>query len=334
MLRVLLLADTHLGIDTPRRPRVERRRRGLDFERCYLLALEPAFRGQIDLVVHGGDVFHRSSAALEVVERAFAPLKRLADEGVPVVVVPGNHERGVMPHPLLSVHPGIHVLRQPRTVELTVAGITVAVGGWPYRSRVRSRFARLLAETQLCASVASVRLLCLHHAVEGARVGPAEHVFRDAPDVVRGRDLPNGIAAVLSGHIHRHQLLSHDLGGRPLPAPVLYPGSVERTAFAEAGEAKGYLTMTLEPDQQGGRLSNWELHQLPARPMFVRQLPADASETGLRALFGALPSNAVVQLRSDGDLDECLAAVVSAASLRCIAPATMNVALARARARS
>ena len=28
LLRILLLADTHLGFDEPRRPRVQRRRRG------------------------------------------------------------------------------------------------------------------------------------------------------------------------------------------------------------------------------------------------------------------------------------------------------------------
>ena len=31
MIRVLLLADTHLGFDLPSKPRVERRRRGPDF---------------------------------------------------------------------------------------------------------------------------------------------------------------------------------------------------------------------------------------------------------------------------------------------------------------
>ena len=43
---------------------------------------------------------------------------------------------------------------------------------------------------------------------------------------------------MLAGHIHRHQVLTQDLGGRPLGAPVFYPGSVERTAFAEEGESK------------------------------------------------------------------------------------------------
>ena len=50
-LRVLLVADTHLGFDDPPHARVERRRRGPDFPRNFELALEPALRGEVDAVV-------------------------------------------------------------------------------------------------------------------------------------------------------------------------------------------------------------------------------------------------------------------------------------------
>ena len=60
MIRILFLADTHLGFDYPFRPRVQRRRRGPDFFRNFDLALQPAHRGEVDLVVHGGDIFYRS----------------------------------------------------------------------------------------------------------------------------------------------------------------------------------------------------------------------------------------------------------------------------------
>ena len=59
-LRVLLLADTHLGLDLPLRPRVDRRRRGPDFFANTARALEPALRGEVGLVVHGGDLLYRS----------------------------------------------------------------------------------------------------------------------------------------------------------------------------------------------------------------------------------------------------------------------------------
>src|SRR5881275_1876466 len=60
VVRILFLADTHLGFDLPVRPRIERRRRGHDFLANYTTALRPALAGEVDLVVHGGDVFNRS----------------------------------------------------------------------------------------------------------------------------------------------------------------------------------------------------------------------------------------------------------------------------------
>jgi hypothetical protein len=55
-------------------------------------------------------------------------------------------------------------------------------------------------------------------------VGPGDFTFTTARDVIRHRDVPAGFAAVLSGHIYRHQVLTADLRGRPLRTPVLYPG--------------------------------------------------------------------------------------------------------------
>ncbi len=48
-VRALFLADTHLGLDLPVNPRVERRRRGHDFLANYLRALAPALEGKVDL---------------------------------------------------------------------------------------------------------------------------------------------------------------------------------------------------------------------------------------------------------------------------------------------
>ena len=67
-IRVLLLADSHLGFDLPMRPRVQRRRRGHDFLANLDRALRPALAGEVDAVVHGGDVFDRSRVRPAVIE--------------------------------------------------------------------------------------------------------------------------------------------------------------------------------------------------------------------------------------------------------------------------
>lgn len=338
VIRILLLADTHLGFDLPVRPRVARRRRGYDFLANYAAALAPAMDRAVDLVVHGGDVFNRSRPDASVAYQAFGPLAQVADRGIPVFVVPGNHERGRLPHLRFARHPGIHVFDRPVTFTADVRGVRVALAGFPSeRDEVRTGFPALLERTGWREVVADVRLLCLHQCVEGARVGPADFTFTTAPDVIRGRDIPPGFAAVLAGHIHRHQVLTADLRRRPLAAPVLYPGSIERTSIAEAAEEKGYLVVEVglaEGAAGGGGAGedrvDWEFRPLPARPLVVRELSLDGAagpevEGRVRALIAAAPSDAVLTIRVVGEPGVPLPRCLSASFLRSVAPATMNV---------
>lgn len=331
--RILFLSDTHLGFDFPFRPRVPRRRRGPDFFANYQRALEPARRGEVDCVVHGGDVLFRSKVPARLVHLAFEPLKQLAAGGVPVLVVPGNHERSSIPRALLALHPGIHVFDRPQTHVLDIRGFSLAFAGFPFvRHHIRSLFPRILDETGWRHTRADGYVLCMHQAVDGARVGPSNYVFRYGDDVVRASDIPVGFAAVLSGHIHRFQVLRTGLGGHPLPAPVFYPGSIERTSFAEKDEKKGYLSLELEADgSQKCRLRGWQFHELPTRPMVRVRLQAGRMNTDIRVslkdLFDRLPPEGVVTLTIHGRPDEALLEVLSAASLRALAPQSMNVSV-------
>lgn len=332
-IRILLFADSHLGFDLPARPRVARRRRGHDFLANHERALRPALEGRVDIVVHGGDVFHRPRAAPELARRALQPLLEVADRGVPVFVVPGNHERGRLPA-CFRRYAGVHVFDRPRTFVMEVRGVHVALAGFPYeRKSVRTRLPRLLRETQWTAARADVALLCIHHCVEGATVGPGDFTFTSASDVIRGRDIPASFAAVLSGHIHRRQVLTRDLRGRALPAPVLYPGSVERTSSAEIGEQKGYLMVDVGVGVGGASPGvRWREEPLPARPMLVRTLRIDgmdasAAEVAVRTLLAEAPTDAVLRLRIEGRPSPDAQCVLAAARIRAMAPDTMNVEL-------
>ena len=329
VIRILLLADTHLGFDLPLNPRINRRRRGHDFLANYAAALQPALDGEVDLVVHGGDVFNRSRPDSSVVWQAFEPLTRVADKGVPVYVVPGNHERGRIPHLRFAHHPGIHVFDRPRTFVAELKGVRVAMAGFPSeRDDVRTRFTDLIADTEYSSVNADVRLLCLHQCVEGATVGPANYTFTTAADVIRGADLPRGFAAVLSGHIHRHQVLTRDLRGSALPVPVLYPGSIERTSIAEADEDKGFMMVELSSDDSAVKL-DWRFHKLPARPLVRHDLHVDGLEAGqvesaIRSLVASAPVDAVLSIRVSGSISDEVGRVLSARFLRSVAPETMN----------
>ena len=269
-MRLLFLSDTHLGHDLPARPRVARPRRGADFFESFEAALAPARTGHVDVVLHGGDLLYRSRVPAWLSDAALAPLRRIAADGVPVLLLPGNHERGRVPHPLLALHSNLHVFDRPRTVVLEAGGVRVAFTGFPYAADVRDRFRTLLAEARAAAPAADVRLLCLHQCVEGATCGPADFTFRDGSDVIRRAELPHDVAAVLCGHVHRHQVLRAD--GLP---PVIYSGSTERTSRAEAGETKGVVLLQLDTDG----LLRHEFRPLPDHalpsPSSWRRLVAD-----------------------------------------------------------
>ena len=332
-VRILLLADSHLGFDLPARPRVERRRRGHDFLANYAAALRPALAGEVDIVVHAGDVFDRPSVEPSVAYQALDPLRRVADRGIPVFIVPGNHERSRVPHPRFASHSRVHVFDRARTFVTEVRGTRIALAGFPYERRgVRARFPTLLEESECRRERADLRVLCMHHCAEGATVGPGDYTFTTAPDVIRLRDIPPDYSAVLSGHIHRQQVLTADLHDRPLPTPVLYPGSIERTSFAELGEAKGFMVVHLS---RLTRLARWESRALPARPMIRKEIDVagmgpDALDFEVRAIVGAVAADAVLSIRIAGDLTGAHWRRLSAPYLRTFVPATMNVEIAPA----
>jgi len=279
---MLLFADTHLGFDQPVRPRVKRRRRGPDFLANFRRVLAAAVEERVDLVLHGGDLFFRSRVPAAIVDMVYAELLAFADHGIPLVIVPGNHERSRLPTSLFLQHPNIHVFHEPSTLLFDLGGARVALAGFPsVRKNIRADFRQLVAATGWEGEPSDVRLLCLHQTVEGATVGPSGYTFRNGHDVIPQRDLPAPFHAVLAGHIHRHQILQVERDARG-PLPVIYPGSIERTSFAEADETKGYCRLVFGPSPGGDWvLDSSEFVPLPTRPMVTVDLPAPLAPAGV-----------------------------------------------------
>ena len=332
IIRVLFLADTHLGFDLPFRPRIQRRRRGPEFFANFKRALEPALNGQVDCVVHGGDLLYRSKVPAQLVAMAFEPLKQVADKGVPIYLVPGNHERSAIPHKHLAIHPLIHIFDRPRIYRFQKNTSTLALIGFPFvRHGIRKKFLQQLDQTGWRQMDADVYVLCVHQAIDGATVGPVGYTFRYAPDVIRMADIPPEFTAVLSGHIHRFQVLTKNVNAKVLQTPIFYPGSIERTSFAEKNEKKGYLILTLDIDEiKGYRLKKWQFYELPARPMARIELHPSAMgasqlKSWIQGKIQELPPDSIVNLRIHGNMPASFLEVLRAASLRSIVPQTMNI---------
>ena len=340
IISLLFVSDTHLGFDLPFRPRVNRRRRGSDFFKNFELALAPAYTREADAVIHGGDLFFRSKVPPRLAQMAFEPLIKVADSGTPVYLVPGNHERSVIPFRMLAAHPNIHIFDRPKTFLLKVKGMSLALAGFPYvRQNIQQNFPKVLEQTGWPVMKTNASVLCFHQCVEGATLimGPRLYTFHNNHDVIKLSDIPPDFAAVLSGHIHRFQVLTKDLRGNPTTSPVLYPGSIERTSFTEKDEPKGFLTLEIvasdsmpEKKPARGTLRHWQFHQLPARPMTQLELHeggmgANALEEWIKNSLSRLPKDSVVKIKIRGRLPNESMEVLKAESLRSLTPPTMNL---------
>jgi DNA repair exonuclease SbcCD nuclease subunit len=328
-VKILLLADTHLGFDLPLQPRIERRRRGEDFFANYQLILDFARRKQVDLIVHGGDLFFRSKVSPAIIDKAYQPLFDLANAGIPIYIVPGNHERSRLPEHLFLAHERIQVFDQPVTLVQQIGDKQIALSGFPFTRNVRERFPELLAQTGWEGIQADAHLLCAHQTFEGAQVGPVDFTFREGPDNIPPEWVPGKFTAVLSGHIHRAQQLTQSLSGEPLSVPIIYPGSIERTSVAERFEEKSFNLIQLA--WKGGRPNlEVETHPLPIRPMVkvtlpVENFPPDQVLVQIRDRLSLLKPDAVVRVELTGPRAEGVQRLISAASLRAAAPGSMNI---------
>ncbi len=89
-LRILHIADSHIGADLPRRPRLNLPRRGDDIVASFRRVLARAREFNVDLVIHAGDLFDRSRPHPTAITAAALPLLEVASAGIPVVIVPGT----------------------------------------------------------------------------------------------------------------------------------------------------------------------------------------------------------------------------------------------------
>jgi len=337
-LRILLFGDTHLGYDHSFQPRIQRRRRGPDFLENFYRVLSYARKEGVDLLVHGGDLFFRSKIPKRLIPLVYDPLLELAETGLPIFLIPGNHERSRFPTPILLAHPNIHVFAEPSTHLAQIKDYRILLAGFPFwRSNLKDNFRNLLAATGWQKEKADLHLLCLHQIFRGAQV--EGYTFRGGPDVVSQKWVPDQFQAVLSGHIHRFQVLPHFWACQRYCPPVIYPGSTERTSFMEKSEVKGFCVLHFIAGFNGLQLQNINFVPLPTRPMLDIHIPAQFDNTVdlgdlVRKELLQIPKDAIVRLKLPEGMPSWATDFLTSRRLRALSPATMNVQLQRPRLES
>ena len=239
VIKVLLLADTHLGFDLP----VETAG-GEEAARARFLRQHPARPGT-GPSRPGGHRGPRRRSALPQQGPGMA-----GGAGTGTAARGGRQRRagGAGAGQSRALCAAVPVVGEPResararSTENGGAGDRRGAigGGWisvRARQHPGSVFDPGRRSVGCSACAADIRLLCLHQTVEGSRV--KGYTFRSGDDIIRGRDIPAGLAAVLCGHIHRSQVLTRDLAGKRLAAPVLLPGLGRAHQPRRAGRTQG-----------------------------------------------------------------------------------------------
>ncbi|MFE5185794.1 exonuclease SbcCD subunit D [Streptomyces sp. NPDC056628] len=252
-MRLLHTSDWHLG---------------RAFHRVNMLGAQAEFIGhlvttarerEVDAVVVSGDVYDRAVPPLAAVELFDDALHRLADLGVPTVMISGNHDsaRRLGVGAGLMGRAGIHLRTDPATCATPVVLADdfgdVAFYGLPYLepALVRDSFGVEKAghEAVLAAAMRQVRadlatrapgtrsVVLAHAFVTGGEPSDSERDITVGGVAVVPAGVFGGVDYVALGHLHGCQTVSER---------VRYSGSPLPYSFSEAGHRKSMWLVDLD----------------------------------------------------------------------------------------
>ncbi len=284
-IRLLHFADLHIGIENYGRldPETGVNSRVLDFLGRLDEVVEYALNHEADLVLFAGDAY-KTRDPNPTYQRAFARrVKKLADAGIPVVLLVGNHDLPSMPQRASSVDifhtlavPNVYVGREEALLRIPTrrGPVQVAVVPFPVRQRLlSSEEFRGLSLEQLDKALQQIvteniqalarqvdpgipAVLAAHLSVSGATYGSERGVMIGRDTVVLLSALADPVwDYVALGHIHKHQSLNGN--GHP---PVVYAGGLERIDFGEEGEPRGFCWVHLQRGE-----TTWQFVEVAAR---------------------------------------------------------------------
>ncbi len=240
-MKFLHLADSHLGESMPLYRTPPNNWRGESFLKNYYRALKPALAGEVDFVLHAGDLFDKYHINMDIIGRAMVPLRQIAARNIPIFIVPGNHEREHIPGGLLLAGESIHIFSKPEAIEFTVKDKKVVVVGFPFiRHNSRVTFKKIIEKTGWKHKRDEFSILLCHQTFEGAKVGTRNFTFRNGEHVVQVSDIPPGFGYVACGHVHKQQTI------RANNTIICYAGSTERVSFQEMHEDKGFYIVEVK----------------------------------------------------------------------------------------
>jgi len=292
--------------------------RVLDFLKSLDTIVETAIAEKVDLVIFAGDAYKDRSPAPTFQREWGRRIIRLSQAGIPALLLVGNHDVSPAAGRAHAIHefdtlqvPLVRVIGAPAFLKSEdLWDLPVQVIAWPWVSRSGIMAVRglsavdpadvdvqitdiIIEQTNEWLAEADPGLpmvLTAHASVEGAAFG-SERTVMLGSDLILPASLvkDSRLDYVALGHIHKPQDLNR--GARP---PVIYPGSIERVDFGEAGDDRFFIIADVA---RGETRVTWK-KLTQARRFIERRIalePASAgaeasSENVMQRLQSALPS--------------------------------------------
>ena len=286
-IRLLHFGDTHIGVENYGRldTLTGLHTRLQDFTRSLTFAVDAAFERDVDAVLFAGDAYKHATPNPTHEGILATQLKRLADAGIPVIMVTGNHDlptafgkaSALSIFRTLGGAERFWVAEKPELFRLPTkrGALQVACLPWPTRhilltkeeyklhteaeitQTIEAKCQNVIAKFARDLDPALPSVLLAHVAVADASYSGTERttVIGQDPILLRSVLTNPAFDYVALGHIHKHQ----NLNPRGAP-PVVYCGSLERIDFGEARDPKGCCFVSLVKGQ-----TSYEYLDAPAR---------------------------------------------------------------------
>jgi exonuclease SbcD len=316
-MKILHFADAHIDMANYGKhdPQSGLPLRVLDFLKSLDAIVDAAIAEKVDLVLFAGDTYKDRNPAPTFQREWGRRIMRLSKAEILTLLLVGNHDLSPAfgrAHALESFDtlevPYVRVVDRPCLLspeDLGKLPIQVIAIPWLFRSGLVAQIGLNSGEVQEIHEQMEMRLVELvedwlqaidqqipvvmlaHASVQGAQFG-AERSVMLGDDLVLPGSLVNDprLDYVALGHIHRAQNLNED--HHP---PVIYPGSIERVDFGEAGDQKYYVIAEVE---RGHTQVDWR-PLTGIRPMLDCQVKITSNEKVYEQIIHSLPDQEQLQ---------------------------------------
>jgi exonuclease SbcD len=306
-MKILHFADAHIDMANygSHDPETGLPMRVLDFLKSLDTIIAAAISEKVDLVIFAGDAYRDRSPAPTFQREWGKRIIRLSKAGIRTLLLVGNHDlspalgraNAIQEFETLDI-PQVTVLAKPAFLSAGDLGLPIQVIAIPWVSRsglmavtdaspnevftnIEARLTELVTLWLEKADPNLPIILTAHTSVQGAKYGSERTIMLGADLVLPGSLVRDPrLDYVALGHIHKSQNLNEN--AHP---PVIYPGSIERVDFGEAGDDKYYVVADITRGKTEFRWCKLE----HIRPFIDRRITLDSPDNVTETLTSALP---------------------------------------------